>query len=101
MVGLSSPVVARHKERTRAPRFSQARSHQAQSSTVGNPGCPQRGSVGERKRSIHVAQDYAGMLEVTAVNDRSTDRLGEILYALVTPHPGILRVLHVELLPVG
>jgi hypothetical protein len=101
MVGLSSPVVARHKERTRAPRFSQARSHQAQSSTVGNPGCPQRGSVGERKRNIHVAQDYAGMLEVTAVNDRSTDRLGVILYALVTQHPGKLRVLHVKLLPVG
>ncbi len=40
------------------------------------------------------------MLEVTAVNDRSTDRLGEILSALVTPHPGKLRVLHVELLPV-
>jgi hypothetical protein len=41
------------------------------------------------------------MLEVTAVNDRSTDRLGVILYALVTQHPGKLRIVHVKLLPVG
>jgi cellulose synthase/poly-beta-1,6-N-acetylglucosamine synthase-like glycosyltransferase len=48
-----------------------------------------------------LAQDYAGILEVIVVNDRSTDRTGEILDALVTKHPGNLQVLHVELLPVG
>jgi cellulose synthase/poly-beta-1,6-N-acetylglucosamine synthase-like glycosyltransferase len=48
-----------------------------------------------------LAQDYAGILEVIAVNDRSTDRTGEILDALVTKPPGNHQVLHVELLPMG
>ena len=48
-----------------------------------------------------VAQDYSGILEVIAVNDRSTDRTGEILDELATKHPGKLRVLNVESLPAG
>ena len=39
------------------------------------------------------------MLEVIAVNDRSTDRTGEILDELVTRFPDRLRVLNVESLP--
>jgi hypothetical protein len=46
-------------------------------------------------------QDYSGMLEVIAVNDRSTDRTGEVLDELVRRHPGRLRVLNVESLPEG
>ena len=46
-------------------------------------------------------QDYSGMLEVIAVNDRSTDRTGEILEELATKHPDSLRVLNVESLPEG
>jgi glycosyltransferase involved in cell wall biosynthesis len=46
-------------------------------------------------------QDYSGVLEVIAVNDRSTDRTGEILDELVTRYPGKLRVLNVETLPEG
>jgi cellulose synthase/poly-beta-1,6-N-acetylglucosamine synthase-like glycosyltransferase len=48
-----------------------------------------------------VAQDYSGMIEVLAVNDRSTDRTGEILEELATKHPDRLRVLDVESLPDG
>jgi cellulose synthase/poly-beta-1,6-N-acetylglucosamine synthase-like glycosyltransferase len=46
-------------------------------------------------------QDYSGVLEVIAVNDRSTDRTGEILDELVSRHPGKLLVLKVESLPEG
>jgi cellulose synthase/poly-beta-1,6-N-acetylglucosamine synthase-like glycosyltransferase len=48
-----------------------------------------------------VAQDYSGEIEVLAVNDRSTDRTGEILEELATKHPDRLRVLDVESLPDG
>jgi glycosyltransferase involved in cell wall biosynthesis len=48
-----------------------------------------------------LAQDYSGELEVIAVDDRSTDRTGEILDELATKHPGRLRVLKVETLPEG
>ncbi len=48
-----------------------------------------------------LAQDYSGMLEVIAVNDRSTDRTGEVLDELVTRYLGKLRVLNVESLPEG
>jgi glycosyltransferase involved in cell wall biosynthesis len=57
-------------------------------------------SVSDSLASI-LAQDYPGNLEVVAVNDRSTDRTGEILDELVTRHPGRLRVSHVESLPEG
>jgi cellulose synthase/poly-beta-1,6-N-acetylglucosamine synthase-like glycosyltransferase len=61
----------------------------------------------DEERSVHesvasiVAQDYPGTLEVIAVNDRSTDRTGEILEELMTRYPDRLRVLHVESLPAG
>jgi glycosyltransferase involved in cell wall biosynthesis len=48
-----------------------------------------------------LAQEYSGALEVVAVDDRSTDRTGEILEVLAAKHPGKLRVLNVESLPVG
>ncbi|MEO5930409.1 MAG: glycosyltransferase family 2 protein [Candidatus Kapaibacterium sp.] len=40
-------------------------------------------------------------IEIIAVNDRSTDRTGEILDRLATEHPGNLRVIHVTDLPAG
>ena len=57
-------------------------------------------SVNESAVSI-LAQDYSGMLEVIAVNDRSTDRTGEILAELVTRYPDSLRVSNVGSLPGG
>jgi cellulose synthase/poly-beta-1,6-N-acetylglucosamine synthase-like glycosyltransferase len=57
-------------------------------------------SVGDSLPSM-LAQDYSGMIEVLAVNDRSTDRTGEILEELATKHPDRLRVLDVESLPDG
>jgi cellulose synthase/poly-beta-1,6-N-acetylglucosamine synthase-like glycosyltransferase len=57
-------------------------------------------SVKESVASM-LAQDYSGMLEVIAVNDRSTDRTGEILEELATKHPDRLRISDVESLPAG
>jgi cellulose synthase/poly-beta-1,6-N-acetylglucosamine synthase-like glycosyltransferase len=57
-------------------------------------------SVNESVESM-LAQDYPGMLEVIAVNDRSTDRTGEVLEELAAKHPGRLRVSNVESLPEG
>jgi glycosyltransferase involved in cell wall biosynthesis len=57
-------------------------------------------SVGESVPSM-LAQDYSGMIEVITVNDRSTDRTGEILEELATRYPERLRVLNVESLPEG
>ncbi|HEX2728220.1 MAG TPA: glycosyltransferase, partial [Rubrobacteraceae bacterium] len=48
-----------------------------------------------------LAQDYAGDLEIIAVNDRSTDRTGEILEDLRGQHPNHLRVVRVEKVPGG
>jgi len=48
-------------------------------------------SVSDSVASL-LAQDYAGTLEIIAVNDRSTDRTGEILAELATRHPGRVRV---------
>jgi glycosyltransferase involved in cell wall biosynthesis len=55
----------------------------------------------EQGAASMLAQDYSGELEVIAVNDRSTDRTGEILDELRTGHPSKLRVLNVEYLPEG
>jgi cellulose synthase/poly-beta-1,6-N-acetylglucosamine synthase-like glycosyltransferase len=57
-------------------------------------------SVNESVVSM-LAQDYSGMLEVIAVDDRSTDHTGEILDELAARHQGKLRVLSVESLPEG
>jgi cellulose synthase/poly-beta-1,6-N-acetylglucosamine synthase-like glycosyltransferase len=57
-------------------------------------------SVKESVASM-LAQDYSGMLEVIAVNDRSTDRTGEILEDLARKHPDRLRISNVESLPDG
>jgi cellulose synthase/poly-beta-1,6-N-acetylglucosamine synthase-like glycosyltransferase len=57
-------------------------------------------SVNESVVSM-LAQDYSGLLEVIAVNDRSTDRTGAILEELATKHSDRLRVSNVESLPEG
>jgi cellulose synthase/poly-beta-1,6-N-acetylglucosamine synthase-like glycosyltransferase len=57
-------------------------------------------SVGKSVGSM-LAQDYSGILEVIAVNDRSTDRTGEILDELATESPDRLRLSNVESLPEG
>jgi GT2 family glycosyltransferase len=45
-------------------------------------------------------QDYPN-LHIIAINDRSTDRTGEIITALAAQHPAKLRALHVTELPEG
>jgi len=61
----------------------------------------------DEERSLHesvvsmLAQNYPGTLEVIAVNDRSTDRTGEILDELMTRYPDRLRISNVEALPEG
>jgi cellulose synthase/poly-beta-1,6-N-acetylglucosamine synthase-like glycosyltransferase len=57
-------------------------------------------SVKESLASM-LAQDYSGTFEIIAVNDRSTDRTGEILEELATKHSDRLRVSNVESLPEG
>jgi glycosyltransferase involved in cell wall biosynthesis len=54
--------------------------------------------VRESVRSI-LAQGYPGPLEVVDVDDRSTDRTGEILESLKLEHPILLSVLRVAELP--
>ncbi|MCF0223164.1 MAG: glycosyltransferase [Fibrobacter sp.] len=46
-----------------------------------------------------MSQDYHGFWEVWVVNDRSTDRTGEILEGFVRKHPDRLHVLTIESLP--
>jgi glycosyltransferase involved in cell wall biosynthesis len=55
----------------------------------------------QRSVASLLAQDYPGTREVIVVNDRSTDRTGEILDELATRHPGRLLVSNVESLPAG
>ena len=57
-------------------------------------------SVKESVASI-LAHDYSGKLEIIAVNDRSTDRTGEILGELMTRYPDRIRISNVESLPKG
>jgi glycosyltransferase involved in cell wall biosynthesis len=56
--------------------------------------------VGESIRSM-LAQGFPGPLEVVAVDDRSTDRTGEILESLKTEHSSLLSVHRVAELPDG
>jgi glycosyltransferase involved in cell wall biosynthesis len=56
--------------------------------------------VEDALRSV-LAQSYPGRLEVVAIDDRSTDRTGEILARLASEHPDVLRVIRVEELPEG
>jgi glycosyltransferase involved in cell wall biosynthesis len=48
-----------------------------------------------------LAQDYPGSLEVVAVDDRSTDRTGDVLAGLASEWPDRMRVLRVGRLPDG
>jgi hypothetical protein len=56
--------------------------------------------VGEALGSV-LDQDYPGGLEVLAVNDRSTDRTGEIIADLAARRPDRLRSLKIDQLPDG
>jgi GT2 family glycosyltransferase len=61
---------------------------------------PARDEAADIAATLHslLAQDYPN-LQILAVNDRSTDRTGEIITALAAQHPGKLRALHVTDLP--
>jgi cellulose synthase/poly-beta-1,6-N-acetylglucosamine synthase-like glycosyltransferase len=56
--------------------------------------------VGQALRSV-LDQDYSGQLEVLAVDDRSTDRTGDIIAGLAAKWPGKLEALRVDSLPNG
>ena len=64
------------------------------------PARNEEGGVEGALRSL-LAQDYPGPFEVLAVDDRSTDRTGEIFARLFSERPDVLRVLGVEELPAG
>jgi len=69
--------------------------------TVIVPACNEEDTIAETLRRL-LALDYANY-EVIAVNDRSTDRTGEIMTGIAaTPAAqDILRVIHIEQLPEG
>jgi glycosyltransferase involved in cell wall biosynthesis len=48
-----------------------------------------------------LAQDYPGRLEILAIDDRSTDRTGEIIAGLAAENPEKLKPLRVDRLPEG
>jgi glycosyltransferase involved in cell wall biosynthesis len=56
--------------------------------------------VEDALRSV-LSQSYPGRLEVVAIDDRSTDRTGEILARLASETPDVLRVIRVEEIPEG
>ncbi len=62
------------------------------------PACNEEQTIAPAMRSL-LACDYPG-LEIIAVNDRSTDRTGEILDEIAASNPR-LRVLHIQDLPAG
>lgn len=64
------------------------------------PACNEELSVRASVETL-LAQDYTGDLEVIAVDDRSTDRTGEILEELRGKTPDLLRVPRVRTLPEG
>ena len=55
----------------------------------------------ERALRSLFAQDYPGPFEILAVDDRSTDRTGEIFARLASERPDRIKVLRVEDLPDG
>jgi glycosyltransferase involved in cell wall biosynthesis len=57
-------------------------------------------AVGLALRTV-MEQDYAGRLEIVAVDDRSTDGTGDILADLASEVPGTLRRIRVDGLPEG
>ena len=63
---------------------------------------PARDEAVDIAATLHslLAQDYPN-LQIIAVNDRSTDRTGEIITTLATQHPTKLRALHITELPAG
>jgi cellulose synthase/poly-beta-1,6-N-acetylglucosamine synthase-like glycosyltransferase len=64
------------------------------------PARDEEAGVGEALRSL-LDQDYPGSLEILAVDDRSTDRTGEIIAGLAARCPGRLPALRVDDLPEG
>lgn len=67
--------------------------------TVVVPACNEEKEVESCLRSL-IAQDYPS-LEIIAVNDRSTDRTGEIMDRVAAESGGRVRVLHIAELPSG
>lgn len=61
------------------------------------PACNEEGGIRAAVDSM-LAQDYPD-LEIILVNDRSTDRTGEVMDALVAARPGRARTLTIEALP--
>lgn len=68
--------------------------------TVVVPARDEMRAVEEAVRSM-LAQDYAGRLEVVAVDDRSSDGTAAALDSLSEKHPNRLQVIHVAHLPDG
>src|SRR5215208_1280085 len=95
------PVVAWHKENTRARRRSRDGSRRPQSSNFDNPGRPRRGAVGERKRSVHVGPGLSRHVGGHSRQRPLYRSHGEILEELATKHPDRLRISNVESLPAG
>lgn len=62
------------------------------------PACNEEATVEAGVRSM-LAQDYPN-LEIILVNDRSTDRTGEVMERLASESPGV-RVIHIDQLPPG
>lgn len=67
--------------------------------TVIVPACNEQSNISACLQSL-IAQDYPH-LQILAVNDRSTDRTGELMDVLAARHPTRLRVLHIAHLPPG
>jgi glycosyltransferase involved in cell wall biosynthesis len=61
---------------------------------------PARDEAADIAATLHslLAQDYPN-LQIIAINDRSTDRTGDIITKLAAQHPAKLRALHVAELP--